>query len=146
RRTKIESIVDFGHAPIFEDADTFPCVIVLHKPAEAEQVAPDNELSVTAFPRSELEKSDIAEYVASHQYAVPQKRLGEEPWSLEPEAAEALYRKIKDRGVSLTEFAGVKPFYGIKTGCNEAFIVDDSVRRQLVKDDPNSVPIFRPFL
>lgn len=28
---EIEQIVDFGHAPIFPDADTFPCIVVLKK-------------------------------------------------------------------------------------------------------------------
>ena len=27
----IEEIVDFGHAPIFEDADVFPCIVLLRK-------------------------------------------------------------------------------------------------------------------
>ena len=24
----MEEILDFGHAPVFEDADTFPCILV----------------------------------------------------------------------------------------------------------------------
>ena len=28
-RAVLEEIIDFGHAPIFEDADTFPCIILL---------------------------------------------------------------------------------------------------------------------
>ena len=39
RRTEIESLVDFGHAPIFKDADTFPCVIALRKMPEGVDVA-----------------------------------------------------------------------------------------------------------
>ncbi|TAD80621.1 MAG: class I SAM-dependent DNA methyltransferase, partial [Oscillatoriales cyanobacterium] len=30
-QTIFEQIIDFGHAPIFRDADTFPCIIVLRK-------------------------------------------------------------------------------------------------------------------
>jgi very-short-patch-repair endonuclease len=32
KESAIEQIIDFGHAPIFEDADVFPCIIVLEKP------------------------------------------------------------------------------------------------------------------
>jgi type II restriction/modification system DNA methylase subunit YeeA len=32
KASAIEQIIDFGHAPIFEDADVFPCIIVLKKP------------------------------------------------------------------------------------------------------------------
>ena len=48
-QTVVERIVDFGHAPIFPDADTFPCIAVLRKP-DAEPAAPA-ETEVCAFPR-----------------------------------------------------------------------------------------------
>ena len=34
RTVVVEQLVDFGHAPIFPEADTFPCIIVVRKPAE----------------------------------------------------------------------------------------------------------------
>jgi type I restriction-modification system DNA methylase subunit len=146
KRTEVESVVDFGHAPIFEDADTFPCVITVRKLADEEKVAPNHEISVTSFPRSELEKIEIAEYVTSHQYAVPQKRLSEGEWSLEPEEAQRLYQKIKENRAPLVEFAKAKPFYGIKTGCNEAFIVDAEARKRILDQDPGCAHTFKPFL
>ena len=54
-QTVVERIVDFGHAPIFPDADTFPCIAVLRKP-DAEPAAPA-ETEVCAFPREELGRS-----------------------------------------------------------------------------------------
>jgi SAM-dependent methyltransferase len=146
RRTEIESVVDFGHAPIFEDADTFPCILTLHKLADEEQPKPDHDLSVTAFPRSELEKIEIAEYVASHEYLVPQKRLGEEGWGLEPIAVDDLFRKIRAAGTTLTEFARAKPYYGAKTGLNEAFIIDGSTRDRLIRAHPTSGELIKKCL
>jgi hypothetical protein len=146
RRTEIESLVDFGHSPIFEGADTFPCVLALRKLAEGEEPSPEHEISVTAFPRSELSKIEIARYAANHRHAVPQRRLGEEEWSLEPPAAEALYQKIRDRGAPLADFSGVKPRRGFLTGCNEAFIVDEPTRRQLIQEDPRSAEIIKKCL
>jgi hypothetical protein len=32
-QSAIEQIVDFGHAPIFEGAGVFPCIVVLKKPS-----------------------------------------------------------------------------------------------------------------
>lgn len=146
RRTEVDSLVDFGHAPIFEDADTFPCVIALRKLAEGEEVGASHELSVTAFPRSELEKIEIAEYVASHQYTVPQKRLDENAWSLEPELAEALYRKIKAAGKPLSEFAHQKVYRGLMTGYNEAYLIDTSTRDELIKREPGVAGFVKKYL
>ena len=36
--------------------------------------------------------------------------------------------------------------YGIKTGFNEAFIVSDIMRKQLIEEDPKSAEIIRPIL
>ena len=33
----LERIIDFGHAPIFADADVFPCIVVLEKPASGQE-------------------------------------------------------------------------------------------------------------
>ena len=36
--------------------------------------------------------------------------------------------------------------YGIKTGCNEAFIIDEAKRAELIRSDPKSAEIIRPIL
>ena len=146
KRTEVDAVVDFGHAPIFEDADTFPCIIAVHKLAEGEEVAANHEVSVTAFPRSELSKIEVAEYVASHQYAVPQKRLTEAAWSLEPELAEALCQKIKSMGKPLVVVSKARPQYGIKTGYNEAFLIDTPTRDQLTRTEPKTAEFIKKYL
>ena len=47
-----------------------------------------------------------------------------------------LLAKIRRVGVPLAEFAHVKPFYGIKTGLNEAFLIDTPTKNRLIRDDP----------
>ncbi|MDE5832835.1 MAG: hypothetical protein K2H64_07620 [Desulfovibrio sp.] len=34
--------------------------------------------------------------------------------------------------------------YGIKTGCNEAFIIDGAKKDELIAQDPKSAEIIRP--
>ncbi len=46
----------------------------------------------------------------------------------------------------LAEYAGVKPLYGIKTGLNEAFLIDTAKRNELVRADPKSAEIIMPYL
>jgi hypothetical protein len=49
-------------------------------------------------------------------------------------------------GVPLAEFAGVKPLYGIKTGLNEAFLIDTQTKERLVREDPRCAEIIKPYL
>ena len=140
-------IVDFGHAPIFPDADVFPCIVVLEKrgPATNDNGA-DGEVRVAAVPREELGGMDLDRTVEAHAHTVPRGRFGKEAWSLESSAVDDLMAKIRRNGVPLAEFAGVKPAYGIKTGLNAAFLIDTATKDRLVGEDPASAEVIKPYL
>jgi Eco57I restriction-modification methylase/TaqI-like C-terminal specificity domain/N-6 DNA Methylase len=140
----LEEIVDFGHAPIFEDADVFPCIVLLRKPGYVESEV-DRGVRVVEFPREAL-NADIAAYVEEHAHTVPKRRFGKNAWSLETSAVDDLMEKIRRNGVPLAEFAGVKPLYGIKTGLNEAFLIDTPTKERLVREDPRSAEVIKPYL
>lgn len=141
-KTTVERIVDFGHAPIFKDADAFPCLITLRKQAPEEA----STLDMTIFPREQLGSVTVEDYVEANRYPVPQSRLGGAAWSLERAEVDALMAKIRERGVALREYAGTSPFYGVKTGFNEAFLIDTATRDRLVAEDSKSEEIIRKFL
>ena len=140
----IEEIVDFGHAPIFEDADVFPCIVLLRKPQRKEAEA-ERGVRVVEFPREAL-NADIAAYVGEHAHTVPKKRFGKSTWSLETSAVDDLMEKIRQNGVPLAEFAGTQPYAGIKTGLNEAFLVPTAMRAQLIEAHPDLRHHIKPYL
>ena len=150
-RAVFEEMLDFGHAPIFEDADTFPCIIVARRqPAasDSESVADPEPptVSVCPVPRDRSAELSLDNYVHEHAYPVPWSRYGAEPWSLEPPAVDTLMQRLRERGTPLAEFLGVRPLYGIKTGLNEAFLIDDATRAALIRDDPGCADIIKPYL
>ena len=145
----LERLIDFGHAPIFEDADVFPLIAVLERqPAAATgEAAGARQVRVTAFPREQwIGGADVARYVAEHSHAVPLAGLGRAAWSLEHAPVEALLAKIRRVGVPLGEFAGTHPYRGVLTGLNEAFLIDTATRDRLVAEDPGCAAIIRPYL
>ncbi|MCL4236955.1 MAG: Eco57I restriction-modification methylase domain-containing protein [Anaerolineae bacterium] len=140
----IEQIIDFGHASIFKGTDTFPCIVVFQKangkPAHASHVL------VTRFPRDEFEQWDLRDFVEEQSHPVAANRFSAAPWSLEPADIERLMAKIQAAGIPLREFIGAEPYYGIKTGLNEAFLIDTATRDRLVAEDPACEAIIRPYL
>jgi uncharacterized membrane protein len=147
KESAIEQIIDFGHAPIFEDADVFPCIIVLKKTLpDGNGQQDDHQVQVTAFPREALKLVQLDGHVRKYGHPVPQARFGTAPWSLETSDVDDLMAKIKRAGVPLAEFAGVKPYYGIKTGLNEAFLIDTPTKERLVREDPRSAELIKPYL
>jgi hypothetical protein len=143
-RAWVESVVDFGHAKqIFEDADVFPSILVARKPtAEAAPAA----ARVCAIPREQLRLDDLSRQVETEGFAVPRDRLGAEAWTLEPPDVVALLEKICRVGIPLKEYAGAVPLMGIKTGFNDAFLMDTATKEQLVAADPKSADLFKPYL
>jgi hypothetical protein len=138
----VETIVDFGHAPVFPDADAFPCIIVLRKNAPAT----DHEMDVTLYPREELGKELIASYVDTHRFGMRQQDLDEAGWTLEPPTVQTLMSKLRTNGVPLAEFADLKPYRGVLTGFNEAFLVDQATKDALCREHPSSALLLKKYL
>jgi Eco57I restriction-modification methylase len=146
-RAWVESVVDFGHAKqIFQDADVFPSIIVVRRPDDAAGGLVPETTRVCAIPREQLRIDDLSVQIAKEGAEVDRRRLSAGAWSLEPEAVNRLLDKIRSRGVPLTEYAGVKPLMGIKTGLNDAFLIDTATRTLIVQSDPGAQDIIRPYL
>lgn len=142
-----EQIIDFGHAPIFQDADVFPCIVSVRKPEGVRVAGYEGErVQVCPVPREHLENINLPQYVNQEGYEVPWTRFQAEEWSLESPSVGALMTKIKRSGSSLVEFVGEKPVYGIKTGFNKAFLINSTVRDKLIREHPSSNEIIKPYL
>ncbi len=138
----IELLVDFGHAPVFPDADAFPCIITLRKQAPS----PEHELQVTQYPREQLGKELLASYVETHKFPLLQRGLGRQGWSLEPPAVQSLLKKMRNNGERLEQYTAAKMYSGIKTGCNSAFLVDDATKQRLCRGDARASKLFKRYL
>jgi type I restriction-modification system DNA methylase subunit len=149
----LERIVDFGHAPIFEDADVFPCILVLSKPEpeESQALPSDRQVQVLNFPREELnrivqKKQSLQGYIQERSYHLPHSRFTGSAWHLEGSEVNDLLAKIQRVGIPLTDFSGVKPYRGVLTGLNEAFLIDTPTKNRLVREDPRSAEVIKPYL
>ncbi|WP_338017077.1 Eco57I restriction-modification methylase domain-containing protein [Myxacorys almedinensis] len=148
-----EQIIDFGHAPIFQDADTFPCIVVARKSLNSgqklEEKADESEqkqVIICPVPREQLSNINLAEYVEEQAYQVPWSRFNADAWSLERSDVDDLMRKIQQVGIPLRELIEVKPLRGIVTGLNEAFLIDETTKNYLVQADPKCAEIIKPYL
>ena len=87
---------------------------------------------------------NIARYVSDNGATMEMPTKGE-PWAILSSAELNLKRKIEDVGISLKDW-DIKINFGIKTGCNEAFIIDEFKREELINQDPKSAEIIKPLL
>ena len=133
----LQHLLDFGSVAVFEAAvDT--CIVLVEKGA------PAAEHRFRAAPlKQSTEDFNVTEAFETQSFLMQTSQLTAEEWVLTSPDAIALLKKLQDTGVPL---GGAQLFFGIKTGCNDAFIIDETVRQQLTSEDANSGELIKPLL
>ena len=140
KKLEIVEIVDFGDLPVFQGATTYPCVIRVRK-NEA-----NPKLNVTEIETLDFTNKSLSEYITENQFSVNQTELEDKGWSLTDEVSQNLLNKLRSKGVPLGEYVDGKIYYGIKTGLNEAFVIDADTKARLIAEDEKSAELIKPFL
>ncbi len=152
-------ILDFGDLSIFDEATTYPSIVLVENaPPQTFQVkgrkmnsSPQRgevgrgEILVATFTDPEQLKNP-ADTVAAVGFTMPLVSLSTEGWTLERPDVLELMAKLRKAGTPMGEYVDGKFYYGIKTGLNEAFVIDEATRQRLIAEDPNCAEIIKPWL
>jgi adenine-specific DNA-methyltransferase len=87
--------------------------------------------------------SSLSNYFAANSFEFKIPETAE--WTIGNEQTGALKLKIERNSKLLKEF-NIRINFGIKTGYNAAFIIDEEVKNELINSDPNCVEIIKPIL
>ncbi len=134
----LEEIVDFGDLQVFKGATTYPCIIKIAKDKRHDAF---NAVNVKT-----LEFEDLASYVSSNSFEVDFNSVSDDGWSLNDLKSYNILEKMKGIGKPLGVYLDNEIYYGIKTGLNEAFVIDDETRNRIVEVDKKSTELIVPFL
>ncbi len=137
-KQQIDEIVDFGDLPIFQEATTYPCIIRISRGQKR------SIINVTQVKT--LDFSDLQDYVKKEHYAINRTDLDTSGWSLTNKKIQEILKKLKTTGEPLGKFVQKKIYYGIKTGLNEAFVIDEQTRDKILSQHPRSKELIKPFL
>jgi hypothetical protein len=73
--------------------------------------------------------------------------LSGDGWSFASQDSAGLVDRLKSQSIPLKDYLpGGKTYFGVKTGMNEAFIIDEATRSQLIAEDPRSAEIIKPVV
>ncbi len=132
----LSKLIDFGELPVFE-AGTDPVIV---------QFVKEKRLSFMAATIKDAAHIPVLREVISESgRQMTPADLPETGWSLSGMAAAVVLEKMRQAGTPLGEYLKGEIYYGIKTGFNEAFILDDGVRAALIKADSKSDEIIKPL-
>jgi adenine-specific DNA-methyltransferase len=125
-------LINFGGFKIFHGATVDTSILLLkNEPC-------DNHLLACHFKNDYGKEQKIEEYFEKN--ALTLQDLQSDKWEIIDDDTARLKTKLKKAGAELKYFP-IKINYGIKSGYNEAFIIDTETRDRLYAEDPRSKEI-----
>jgi hypothetical protein len=140
RNTAVESMVDFGEYQPFEDAEMIrPTIAVLKKGT------PGGDMRIFKWLTKGKPPENLSDVIASAP-TMRTDHLGQDAWELESDTLLNLRQKLVGAHRTLRDYTHGRIFRGIVTGLNRVFVIDQNKRDELIREDPRSAEIIRPFI
>ena len=151
----IDRVIDFGEVKIF-DATVEPYVLIGHKttPEPDKTLVGHNlyaPLNRSLGGRGNVERvreeiQNLPDHLEAEVSSFLQNRLTESEWRIENELVNLLFERLMNQGTPLGELVKGRIYFGIKTGLNEAFVINETKRQALLEEDPGSAELIKPWL
>ncbi|MCH7525332.1 MAG: Eco57I restriction-modification methylase domain-containing protein [Bacteroidetes bacterium] len=136
--SNLQLIYDFDDYPVFEDSTTYPLIFIISKTNKNIQFTFSSINKKTIeFPLDKLVENEI--FVSNEML----KDSGE--WSFIDIQLEEVFSKIKSSSIELSEYINKQVYLGIKTGKNQAFIIDKNTKKEIVCKNPIEERIIMPI-
>lgn len=137
----IEQYVGFGDTEVFRDVTNYPCILTLKKEAD-DTKRTGNVIKAVAVKKEKETGKELLEHVKKNVekkwhsddfidlFETKQTSLSKTEWKFIPARAFEVFEKIKENSDSMLKNVS-NVYYCIKTGLNEALIVDEKMVNEL---------------
>jgi hypothetical protein len=139
KKSSLLYIIDFGELPVFKDAATFPAIIITKKTTTPTQ-------NFVFAPIKRLNFSSLDEEIKISEKRLDIRSIDQDNWTLADDNVVIIIEKLKKIGIKLEEYVGGEINYGIKTGLNEVFVINENLKDTLIATDPKSTEVIKPFI
>ena len=137
---KVEFIVNFGHKMVFPGATAYTAILAIRNM----QSINDYEFLYIPHEKTNPENGIVVKD-NKDGFILSSKLLSPEGWRLDTPEFLKIWEYLKKSHPQIKDL-GIKIYYGIKTGYNEAFVIDTETRNKLISEDPKSADIIKPFI
>jgi len=138
KQQAILEITDFGDLPVFHDATTYPCILIVGNRT------PDITFKFTNVEH--LEFDSLTDYTRAISVPVNREFLSDSGWALLSDKVQRLMNKMSQNGIALGRYVSKRIHRGILTGLNEAFVIDSKTRDRLVAKQGSNFEVIKPYL
>ncbi|OGW66536.1 MAG: hypothetical protein A3H49_06745 [Nitrospirae bacterium RIFCSPLOWO2_02_FULL_62_14] len=145
QNVQIYELIDFGELPVFQSASTFPCILIAGRTPESPL---GKRFKFHYVPIRELKPAELSTQISSGGFLAHEgpNHLNES-WRLAQETILTKMLAYPEGFIPLDEWLGDSIIgWGIKTGLNEAFILDSETAHKWLKTSPELAKVVRPLL
>ena len=132
----VMKLIDFGDSPIFDNATTYTNIIVISK--SKKEIKPQVWDLSHIYTGNESFETMLASHTCDSIF-------GEDSYVIIPKKNLLIKAKVHEIGQSLKKW-NISIYRGILTGFNEAFVISDKKKDELIATDKKSAEIIKPIL
>lgn len=143
--TKLKAIIDFGDEAVFT-AIAYPTIVVATRRENHLKAITENDVLRALNWQQTHPVENFPIVFQKESFEIPQTELKKQGWQLETPKKRKLLAHLRAAGQPLGDYVNGRFYYGIKTGFNEAFVIDSATRERLIAEDPNSAEVIKPYL
>src|SRR5260221_9899021 len=137
-QVRLETLIDFGELRVFGDAATDPLITISSKATPA---------SIVEYVQVKSLDFDLLDSVVkANSVKLSESAFSGSNWSLVASTTQSILDKLKVNSTPLGEYVNGQIRWGIKTGFNEAFVIDRATRARLIAEDQKSAEIIKPLV
>ena len=138
-RMRLHILIDFGSVSVF-GASVNTCIVLV------ENSDPNGDTFSTATFRDETDILRLSDAFQKRSFPIHAHDLSPSEWTLTSSNALSLLERLESIGTALEEYVNEGFYRGIITGCNDAFIIGESIRQRLITMDGRSDELIKPLL
>lgn len=132
-----EILINFGGTRVFQDATVDTSILIVRKTEF------NNWMEACMIKSDYVKGNSVSDYFKGNKIVL--KNLETERWTIETDSKLSLKDKIRSKG-RILKLWPVRINYGIKTGFNEAFIINQEIKNQLIEEESKAAGIIKPML
>jgi len=141
-KTQIETLIDLGNNYVFADApDLSPAIQIVCKTSPTEE----HMAQAAVFAKGERVTA-FKEELPDKLFALSIHDQLDTGWQMTSDTARKLFARLMATGKPLGEVVDDRIYLGVKTALNDAFIINQTTRDLLVKNDPACAGLIKPVL
>jgi Eco57I restriction-modification methylase/TaqI-like C-terminal specificity domain len=128
----IRLLIDFFELKIFDDAATEPQILVLK-----------NRISDNSFAYFPIKNTQDFVERKVNPLTIQKNNLQDSEWVFADEIEQVILEKLQKNTLALGQYG--KIYRGVLTGLNRAFIIDQITKENIIKTDPKSAELIKPY-